>query len=246
MLTSSKLEALGRIMELEHFAASRVVFNEGEVSDKMYVLVSGGVGIFKLKGGAPAGGPTPGASPNVSPSPVRPTAASAAPAPSAAPEAADGDAGGAGGAGVRPPAALPPPPPPPPPAEPAAEGSKGDPLRESWAKRNVMLAECNQHSKNPWFGETALFNDGRPRGATAFTVAESWLLSVNCSHARKLQEIIPEFFRMNLAYSNVYKKVNQLNGTEQSNLDLSEGPKLKATTMVNEGGKTVDTVNVVQ
>ena len=196
-----KLEALGRLSELEHIPASRVVFNEGDSSDKMYVLVSGAVGIFKLKGGE-AGRETHSV-PSVPPPPP-PQASAQASAESGA------EAGAEAGA-------------------------------ESWAERNVMVSQCDEHSKNPWFGEAALFADGRPRVATAFTVAESTLLSIHCKHAAKLQEIIPEFFRMNLAYSSMYKKVNQINGTEKSNFgNLSDVPKPKTKQIITESGKVID------
>ena len=229
MLTQSKLEALGRMMELETYSAARVVFNEGETGDKMYILVSGAVGIFKYKGGSPVPvRPAAADPPSTQPSPAR--RASLVPPPPNGKSAGDDDAA-AGSPGARPP----------PPPESA------DLLRDSWASQNMLLAECNQQSKNPWFGETALFNDGRPRGATAFTLEQTQLLSVHCSQAKKLQEIIPEFFRMNLAYSTVYKKVNQLNGTEQSNLDnMSSAPKLKAQAIVSETGKAVTDVVSVQ
>ena len=47
---------------------------------------------------------------------------------------------------------------------------------------------------------------------------------------------------MNLAYNNVYKKVNQLNGTERSNLNLSNAPKLKARHLVGEPSAAGTTV----
>jgi len=228
MLTPTKLEALGRMMQIETFPASRVVFSEGDVGDKMYILVSGAVGLFKLKGGNSAG-----ASPNnlrasqagsapapdaPEPSPMRPPPQGTKVLPSAYSGAVDFGA-----------------------ASSPADAGDADPLRDSWASRNVLLAECNMQAKNPWFGETALFNDGRPRGATAFTLEQTQLLSVHCSQTNKLKEIIPEFFRMNLAYSTVYKKVNQLNGTEQSNLDLSDGPKLKSRTLIGDGGEPIGT-----
>ena len=54
MLTASKLTALGRLMEIEAYPANRAIFEEGEAADKMYVVVSGRVGIFKRRPGEPA------------------------------------------------------------------------------------------------------------------------------------------------------------------------------------------------
>jgi len=52
MLAAHKLEALGRIVEIESHAASHFVFTEGDPADKMYIVVSGSVGIFKEKSAA--------------------------------------------------------------------------------------------------------------------------------------------------------------------------------------------------
>ena len=46
---------------------------------------------------------------------------------------------------------------------------------------------------------------------------------------------------MNLAYSSMYKKVNQINGTEKSNFgNLSDVPKPKTKQIVTESGKVID------
>lgn len=214
MLTPTKLELLGRIMEVESFPASAFVFNQGEPSDKMYILVSGAVGIFKAKEAPPQ--PQPPAE-----------AAHDPPNGQLMGQSTDTDDAEAGGSK---PAAAPV----------AAEDVTKN--KESWASRNVLLFVYDQESKNPWFGETALFADSRPRGATAFTLQQTQLLSVNMNKSKQLEEILPEFFRMNLAYNNVYKKVNQLNGTEKSNLNQSAAPTLKARHLVGEPSAAGTTV----
>ena len=58
MLTAPKLSLLAQLMEVETFPANRSIFEEGDVADRMYIVVSGRVSIFKRKNG---GAPSPGA-----------------------------------------------------------------------------------------------------------------------------------------------------------------------------------------
>ena len=51
------------------------------------------------------------------------------------------------------------------------------------------MAMLAWQAKNPWFGETALFADSRPRGATAFTLQQTLLLSVHMNKAKQLEEV---------------------------------------------------------
>ena len=150
MLTASKLSALGRIMEIESFPPNRVIFGEGEMADKMYIVISGRVTIFKRRVG---GTPQP--------------------------------------------------------------SDRVDPTDSTWAKQNMLLAEFSPQSKSPWFGEVAIF-DQSPRSASAFTVESTELLSVHMSQAKRLIQLIPEFFQMNAAYRAAYNVTNQLNGTEKA------------------------------
>ena len=150
MLTASKLSALGRIMEIESFPPNRVIFGEGEMADKMYIVISGRVTIFKRRVG---GAPQP--------------------------------------------------------------SDRVDPTDSTWAKQNMLLAEFSPQSKSPWFGEVAIF-DQSPRSASAFTVESTELLSVHMSQAKRLIQLIPEFFQMNAAYRAAYNVTNQLNGTEKA------------------------------
>jgi signal-transduction protein with cAMP-binding, CBS, and nucleotidyltransferase domain len=131
MLAPSNLMTIAKMMELETFPPSRMVFSEGDVASKMYIVVSGVVGIFKEIGG-----------------------------------------------------------------------------------KNVLLAQFTHESKSPWFGETALFAvEGQPtprRGAGAFSLANTQLLSVDISKAKRFIEAVPEFAQMNAAYQKAYNKTNQL------------------------------------
>jgi len=58
MLTATKLAALGNLMEMHSYPANKTIFDEGDIADRMYIVVSGRVGIFKRK----QGGNEPGAS----------------------------------------------------------------------------------------------------------------------------------------------------------------------------------------
>ena len=85
----------------------------------------------------------------------------------------------------------------------------------AWATHNKLLAQFSSDSKSPWFGETALFGqEGQPpptRGAGAFTLQATQLLSVHVSKAKQFIAALPEFAQMNKAYQKAYNKTNQLN-----------------------------------
>ena len=55
----SLLVDLGRQMDIERYSSNRVVFEEGDVADKLYIVLSGSVGIFKRKKDAPPATRTP-------------------------------------------------------------------------------------------------------------------------------------------------------------------------------------------
>jgi len=152
MLTVPKLAQVGQLMEVETVPANRSIFEEGDIAERMYIVVSGRVSIFKRK---------------------------------------QGD---------------------------LSTNAKGaHPSDETWAARNMHMADFSPGAKSPWFGEVALFNRDSAelglRTANAFTVETTQLLSVHASQAKKLYELIPAFFKMNVSANEAYDIANQLNGT---------------------------------
>jgi len=153
MLTATKLHEVGQLMEMKTVPANRSIFEEGDVADRMYIVVSGRVSIFKRKQGA------------------------------------------------------------------LSTNAKGaHPNDETWAARNMHMADFSPGAKNPWFGEVALFNrssvEASLRTDNAFTVESTQLLSVHVSQAKKLYELIPAFFNMHVSANAAYDIADdQLNGT---------------------------------
>ena len=146
------LAQVGQLMEVETVPANRSIFEEGDIAERMYIVVSGRVSIFKRK---------------------------------------QGD---------------------------LSTNAKGaHPSDETWAARNMHMADFSPGAKSPWFGEVALFNRDSAelglRTANAFTVETTQLLSVHASQAKKLYELIPAFFKMNVSANEAYDIANQLNGT---------------------------------
>ena len=84
-----------------------------------------------------------------------------------------------------------------------------------WVTNNKMLAEFTKDSKAPWFGEAALFavfaNEQPKRGAGAFTLQRTQLLSVHVSMAKKFIECLPQFADMNKVALKSYSKMNAIN-----------------------------------
>ena len=52
----------------------------------------------------------------------------------------------------------------------------------------ILLAEFSPHSKNPWFGEMGLITQ-QPRSATAFTVESTQLLSIHAKDCKRFFEV---------------------------------------------------------
>lgn len=94
-----------------------------------------------------------------------------------------------------------------------------------WASHNKLLAQFSPESKSPWFGEAVLnayainpttaASGAEPplakRGAGAFTLQTTQLLSMHISKAERFIQMVPEFVQMNKAYQDAYKKTNEIN-----------------------------------
>ena len=95
------------------------------------------------------------------------------------------------------------------------EIATSDPAKDGESSSShKLLAQFSPESKSPWFGEAAILaTDGQElprRGASAFTLQQTQLLSIHSSKAKRFIEVVPEFFEMNATYQKAYSKTNQL------------------------------------
>ena len=111
-----------------------------------------------------------------------------------------------------------------------ADGSSGPSAAPSAHK---LIAHFSPASKSPWFGEAAILaGQGQPlptRGASAFTLEQTQLLSVDRMKAGRFIDLLPEFLEMTAAYQKAYSKSNLLSTAKP--LESPNSPQTSPTMM---------------